>query len=722
MRSILAASLLLTAPLAAQARPDSTATDSVRRLPELEVVAERDPYRAPVSSFGSKLDLSPLDIPQSVGAVTREAMDDRQAVDLRETIRGVSGINFGRSATTELVIRGFNDNGSVTNFGASGGIYQINGLRNYLTDYVSDVQLVNVERVEVLKGSSGVLYGFNQPGGVVNLVTKAPLARPRYQVSIAGGTWERYRLTADATGPLTRDGRLLYRLNVGWITSPDYRDVNFNRNLILAPSLAFQAGPRTRIVVDGLVTRSRRLAWFDWGIPTRDADGVPILDRVSDQYSPHQQGDDTRLTAAGALATLTHDFSPALRFTSGVSLSGNDVVHQGHYPDFSPPDTAGDVPLLYRTFTGENRGVFASNYLTARLRTGGLDHELVAGVDLFSGSGSGIEISASNSSALPDNIAPANVYQPATAGLGPAGEPRLVSNYVFNGGYNYYERIGFVGVYLQDLVTVASRLKLLLGLRYDRHRAASGLGAPDVVNEPINPNLGAVYQPAPSVALYASFTQGFLPQLTQDPDLGGPFDPLYSRQVEAGVKTLWLDGRLSATASVYRIRRVNQLISAGDPAAPERLEQTGQTTSDGVELDFVGSPVPGISMILNYAYNNARVTISDDPDAIGRRLPNAPRHMGALWTRYARSRGPLAGLGLGFGVNLVGERLGGFSYTSYPAYTTLDAAVWYPVGHVTLALNGYNLGNRQYVAGIYSDFYAQRGQLRNVMLSASMTY
>jgi iron complex outermembrane receptor protein len=154
-------------------------------------------YAEGTSALGSRTELPLLELAQSLNVVSESVINDRQEINVKETIQHVSGVNYGRSATTELVIRGFNDNGAVTNVGAGGSLFLINGLRNYLSDYASDVMLVNVERVEVLKGANGVLHGFNQPGGVVNLVTKRPQPTARQSFQLGAGTWGRYRLAAD---------------------------------------------------------------------------------------------------------------------------------------------------------------------------------------------------------------------------------------------------------------------------------------------------------------------------------------------------------------------------------------------------------------------------------------------------------------------------------------------------------------------------------------------
>jgi iron complex outermembrane receptor protein len=690
-------------------RPDTAA------LPKMTIEAKRSSYADTSGAFGIKQQGSILEIPQTVQAIPRALIDDRQLTTVRESIKLFSGVNSGRSATNEFVIRGFNDNGATTSFGRTGSLFAINGLRNYFGAYESDIPLVNVDRLEVLKGASGVLYGANQPGGVINLVTKQPSMTPHYAGSVSGGSWGRYRMEADATGPIMRDAGVAYRFNAGYSNSPDYRDVFWNRGLTLAPTISYEPNDRTRAILEFAYNEAAREAWYDWGVPTKDAAGTWIFERVSDQYSAHQLGDNTTLRNVLAMLSVKHQVRDGITLNVAASVSGNSNVTRGHVPSGALPDTSGNMDLAYRVVDTDYSGIFLTNYL--QWETGGafLKHRLVAGVDVMGGSGRGREISAYNTPDLPSNVAPMNVFVPVY-------DIRRTSDYVFNDGYTIFTKAHFTGVYAQDLMSLGGRLNVLLGLRTDRHVTRTAIGGKQLNNNPVMPNIGIVGRLTNRLSLYASHTEGFEPQLTQDPAVGGPFDPLISKQWEGGAKALWRDGALTTTASLYRITREHELMSAGDAANPRKLVQVGRTQSDGVELDLAGRITTSWSMTANYAHNFARAVAAADPRSVGRRLPNAPAAMAAFWSRYDIDRGALRGLGLGGGVSHVGKRLGAFQYTEYEGYTLLDAALYYRVNDVALSLNANNLTDKRYLTGIWSDFYAQRGMPRNLMVKAGFAY
>lgn len=684
----------------------------VATLPGISVVAAEVRFADTLSAVGARMAIAPALLPYAVQSVSRDVIDERQQITIREGVRLLPGVLPGRSATNELVIRGFNDNGGVQNFSAFGSNFAVNGMRNYAAGYESDILLVNAERVEVVKGASGVLYGFNHPGGMINIVTKKPTAIPLRRFAVSGGTWGRARVEGDVSGSLSDDGRLRYRVSGGYFSSPDFRQVMFNRSYVIAPTVSYQPDDQTRVDLEAVFSRTNRTAWYDWGLPARDAAGRQVLDQVNRQYSAHQVGDGTLLASNALFATVERRLSPSVTWRTEASLASNSIDHNGHYPQFSRarPDSLGRVGLQYRLFNGENAGLFATSFLawsTSPERQ--VRHRLVLGVDLLNGDTRGRESSASNNTANPANVAPMSIREPVF-GVRPTG------NYVFTGGYTTNSRTVQSGLYVQDFVDVGDKVKLLAGLRADRFRTNEDIGAPSEENTPVLWNLGATWAVRPRSTVYVSSTSSFQPQIITDPTAGGPFDALKGQQVEVGMKHEADDGRWRAGLGVYRITRRNQLVSANDPNNENLLRQLGETTSDGVETELLGRLAPWLDLQGWYAWNFARVTVGDDPDVVDKRLPNAPEHSGAIWARVSPTSGRWRDLGLSLGLSGVGERFGAFDRNTYDGYVVTDAAVSWRAEQMTVSLNANNLFNRTYLSGIWSDFYSQLGQPRNVML------
>jgi iron complex outermembrane recepter protein len=218
----------------------------------------------------------------------------------------------------------------------------------------------------------------------------------------------------------------------------------------------------------------------------------------------------------------------------------------------------------------------------------------------------------------------------------------------------------------------------------------------DKTNFAFSPRAGIVYQPIEPVSLYFSYATAFDPSLFGVSATGAGFQPERGRQFEVGVKTNWLDNRLSTTLAAYQINRTNVLVT--DPDNPNFNLQTGEQTSRGVEFNLVGTPINGWNLSLSYAYTNAFVREDTNPEFVGDRLVNAPEHQAGLWSNYEIQNGNLAGLGFGLGLYYVSEREANLpnSGVRLPSYFRVDAGAFYRRGNWRVQLNVKNLTNIDY--------------------------
>ncbi|BAY67801.1 TonB-dependent receptor plug domain-containing protein [Anabaena sp. FACHB-709] len=205
---------------------------------ELVVTGERDSYRVPNASTATRTDTPLRDIPQSIQVVPQEVLRDRNAQTVFEAVETVSGVldgsnNYGAPGGTNI-IRGFIsfDSGSLRN-----------GFRDY--DYYSVSSIGTIEQVEVLKGPASVLFSAQEPGGVINTVTKKPLSTPYYNVAFQAGNYGFYQPSIDLSGPLTTDGNALYRLITSHRGTGSYIDFVNSNTTTIAPSITLKFGERT---------------------------------------------------------------------------------------------------------------------------------------------------------------------------------------------------------------------------------------------------------------------------------------------------------------------------------------------------------------------------------------------------------------------------------------------------------------------------------------------
>lgn len=682
-------------------------------LQEVVVNATNRRSYAVTTTANNKLPAQLLDLPLSIKVVGRSLIDDRQAFEFKETVKNIAGVNLA-TGSNDVMIRGFMNQGG----SASGSTQLINGSRNFYTGYTNDLNLTNIERVEFLRGPSSVLFGANSPGGSFNAITKKPLATERHSASASFGTWGRYRFDADLTGALSQDGKFLYRFNAGYQNEPDYRDFIYRRNFIVAPTFRYQPSDKTTIDVEFVYNQVARSTWYDWGVPTWNGDvfAVPIT------YTPHEPTDGVLLKNNLLMLQVEQKLSSNLTFFSNVNGSNHRLDGQAHSPSFFnpiPSATDSGVIRVYREFTEDNSGTFFGNYLVWKPQAGKIKFTITGGVDYFK-------------TKYYYNINQAGSFNgvPRINVFAPMYRQRSVNSYLPTGGFNDIAMVDFWGAYLINNIDISEKLKLMLSGRWDSYTFKNFPSKTPNDTKPFLPSAGVSYQPIKGVSIYGGWTKGFLPQNTQSPDFGGPFDPEYSEQVEAGIKREFAGGRLTTTLAVYEIKRRNVLVPKDPVNDPFGIKQsTGRAESKGVEFDLAGNITPNWSINSGYAYNDSRITQSTYEFELKRRANNAPFHSANLWTRYNVSTGALKGLGFAAGFYHIGSRTtdGTLSFPSptlqaLPAYTTVDAGLFYRAQNLVLNLNVENVFDKQYIYGASNAFYMQRGRPRNAMVRVQFLF
>ncbi len=263
--------------------------------------------------------------------------------------------------------------------------------------------------------------------------------------------------------------------------------------------------------------------------------------------------------------------------------------------------------------------------------------------------------------------------------------------------YFYTTRRDTLGIYLQDQITFADNLKVLVGGRFDtfqRKETELGETTGEESLSAFSPRVGIVYQPIQPISLYASYTQSFQPdRFFGRSATNEPFKPTEGTQYEIGIKAD-IDERLSATLAAFQITKTN--VVTPDPNDPDLSVQVGEQRSRGIELDIGGEILPGLNIIASYAYIDA-ITSEDNNIPVGNGLINVPEHAASLWTTCELQSGDLQGLGFGLGLYYVGDRNADLENTSIlPSYFRTDAAIYYKRDNWRLALNFRNLFNETY--------------------------
>lgn len=273
---------------------------------------------------------------------------------------------------------------------------------------------------------------------------------------------------------------------------------------------------------------------------------------------------------------------------------------------------------------------------------------------------------------------------------------------------------------------MSNNVKLLIGGRYDWTSSDLEIRSNDI-NEPVindgafSPRVGLVYQPSDTISLYTSYSTSFKPSsaFSINPD-GEAFQPTRGTQYEVGVKTDFLDRRLSATLAAYHITKTNVITS--DPNNSRFSIQTGEVRSQGIELDVAGELLPGWKIIASYAYTDAEVT-KDNATPVGNRLDNVPFNQASLWATYEIQKGNLRGLGIGFGLFYVGSRQVDLANsTELSSFLRTDAAVYYRRDGFNAAINIRNLFDIDYGSYAFGRNFIQRGAPFTITGSIGWTF
>lgn len=616
-----------------------------------------DGYDAPRAAAATRLNVPVIDTPFSVQVVPLRVIEDQNALGLEDVYANVSGVaEAGNTlnAQTEVrpIIRGF-----------EAAVPLRNGLR---ATTVGAVDLVNIESVEVLKGPASILYGALEPGGVLNYTTKKPLMAPRYELAQQFGSYGHSRTTLDATGPLNAGRTVAYRVNAAYQDSGSFRDALDLDRLAFMPSLTFRPDERNELFVDFSYSRERMP--YDSGVPF-GLDGEPLVPIDTFFGDPQLDGRNLQdyFTSVGYFRQLRDNVTVRTQFQfHRVHALNESLRHRGVRG--SP-----GAEVLRRRYQNEDRTdddyQFVADVISS-FDLGPTSHQALVGFDLAYQDSTFLRY-RQNLSNLPITADPQVRFMP------PAVQPQQTIL-----GNNRW-----AAVYFQDQISTLEdgRLKLLVGGRYD---TSQGEGERDgVVQSPTEADkftgrAGAGYSIVPSTLLFASVSQSFRPQFAGTVDISGRLlDPQTGLQYEGGFKFELFGGRFSSTASVYHIQKDNVPVFN----FPLFLE-TGAFTyfpgvaerSRGVELDFAGRVSEGLSLIVNYAYNDAEtIENAADPSEVGQQLGNTPAHLSRAWIAYDVPDGRLAGFGLGLGLRAQDAQRVQFDTLVLDGYAVVDLGVWY---------------------------------------------
>ena len=666
-------------------------------------------YKSDYSFLGTKMQSASINIPQSISAITKELIRDKMSFTLKDIATAASGVN-DYSAYDEYTIRGFRAENARL----------INGLRGYTTTYVSPM-LVNIERIEIVKGPVATLYGNSDPGGTINLVTKKPLAQKGGSIEFSGGKWDHYRIQGDITGPLNRNKTLLYRVNAGYDDTKSFRNHYFANSYQTAPSLSFMPNDKIKVNIDFSLSHIKTI--LDRGQPGFENDLT--LTSTPINLIATQPGDFLKETDYATNVLFSYKISRNISFNSGyLNYITQQNTNEHGINSYITPDS---VNLYFSTWNYHTATNTLTNYFTVHFNTHKISHQLLAGYDYIK---SKVELSQ-------------NYYEDANrfgVGRGIVGtfslkNPEYISESIDKYDVANYESDATEidasiyqtnGLYIQQQMSVG-KWKLLIGAREEFYRGAGD--DEDTNGEGINenvflPRIGLVYNLTPRVSLYATYNKGFDPfeVSTSTQEFDEPFKPIISELYELGAKANFFNNELSTSIAVYQLDLKNVAVNANDISNPDLYIQQGEDRSHGAEFEADGNILPNLTIAASYSYNITKVVKSKIAAEVGMPTANAPRHTSNTWITYTFTKGFLKGFAIAAGHQQVSQRYTLQKGLILPGYTIINAGLKYGYKHFLIAANFNNITNKNYWTGGYNTVYKWHGAPANFMISTGYSF
>lgn len=686
-RGLVLAAIFTTASSTADANEAELAT-AATAVADVIVTGRRHPaYKANTAAAGTKIDAAIRDIPQSIQVLDRELLDDLAITRAADLIKNVSGVyREGVGTDDRFVFRGF----TTSEFLRDGFPDRNRSFRDTAA----------TERIEVLKGPASVLYGRLEPGGTLNYVSKRPQFEPDSSVDIKADSEGLWRSTVDVD-TVTAGGELGVRVNGAYEHGENFRDFSFSDRHFGAAVMAWRPREGTSVSVEVEAMNDRRR--LDPGLPQFGKWPAPVpVSRTTNEP------DDEIFTQTRLIGyTVEHQLTAAWQLRHALR-AGEFRTQQNEARAARSTTLIDGVPRNVLQETGDPRwdGVVGrqASVSDSEQEQLNVQAEAIGDIEIFSMRhqllfGLDVDHFTKTQDSQRGAIVEANginLYQPVYGNFEPVGlAPESLSD----------SEIRTNAFYAQDLIELAAQWKLLVGARFDDSRSQTddlrrGTSA-SVEDDQLSPRAGIVWQPSDSLSLYTSYSEAFVPVIGQTFE-GELFEPTLGKQVESGVKSEWLDGRLGATVAVFRIVKDN--VSVSDPENTGFSIQTGQTTSDGVEFDLTGSPILGLRMVGNVSFADVRITKDTTAANIGRRPRNVPTRGGGLSVSYDLQGERWRGFGGRLGMHYVGERFGENSVSRppffLPSYTRWDAGFWYKAARWRLALNLENLFDKKYYVAV----------------------
>ncbi|QXG81312.1 TonB-dependent siderophore receptor [Rhodospirillum rubrum] len=650
----------------------------------------------------SKMPLEMREIPQSVSVIDRQRMEQQNLTDLDDVMEKATGVTVQpyQQLTTQYYVRGFQADSFEIDGSPVGIGYQAS----------SPQDMAVYDRVEILRGSNGMLHGSGNPAATINLVRKKPTDTFQSSVDLSGGSWDTYRGEADLGGPLIENGAVRGRLVGAYEKKGYFYDEAEQKTGLAYGVIEADLSDTTLLTLGGQYQAIDAVPNIA-GVPMA-ADGSDLGLSRSRYLNTDWSANDWRTVRA--FGALEHQWGGG--WTSKLSLeyekSSSDLKYGALYGSNIDAETGNGAILMpgaYR-FHDENRSV--DLHANGPFKLLGKDHHALFGLN------SNRRQHKVDTGTFETNIArPVNVYTWDPSSVPEPG----VSRYDTTSDSDTRE----AGFYAMGRFSIADPLTLVLGSRFSGWQQDTLTSSYSTGLQWI-PYSGLIWDFADDWSAYAGYTSVFQPQTSLTYD-GGILDPIEGRSYEVGIKGALYEDRLNVSAALFRIEQSNRAVE--DPDHPSVGRTTyyingGKVRSQGVELEVNGKVMPDWDVSAGYTYTDTKYL--EDPNNQGDEFSTTtPHHMFKLWTNYTLPWEEKR-WSVGAGLNAQSEitKTSNSITMKQSPYVTMDLRLAYRImPTVTASLNVKNISNEKYYQELFSPNWSNRyGEPRSVTFGVRATF
>jgi iron complex outermembrane receptor protein len=701
-------------------RLDFTLKENSQQLQEVVISGTRDSYKADRPSQSLRLKTALIETPQNIQVITREVLKDQQIISMSDgLVRNVSGavrMEHWGDLYTNITARGSQIQAFRNGF---------NVVNSYWGPLTEDMSFV--DHIEFVKGPAGFMLANGDPSGLYNVVTKKPTGQTKGEISFTLGSFDLYRTSLDLDGKLSKDGRLLYRLNVSGQNKKSHRANEFNNRYAIAPVVSYQLDDKTKLTFEYNYQNARMSDVGSFYVFSTDGYGT-----LPQDFTALPAGmPATKINDHSFYVNMQHDFNENWSITGQVSR----FIYTQQGSSMWPASVSPDGTMLRATSSWDAKSTMsmAQVFLNGELTTGAIRHRILTGIDIankeyFADWGQyhtldsvGAEFDTHN----PYYGTPVNGY-PKFDYSTPLEQRAQAIGGLMDQRYT--------GVYLQDeLGFMNNRIRLTLAGRYT-YVKQSEWGAEPIEAKHFTPRVGLSVSVNKQTSAYALYDQAFIPQAGRLSN-GDDVQPLTGNNVEVGIKRDWAGGRWNSTLSIYRILKNNELTAdPNSPPASGLSIELGQKRSQGIEFDVRGRITNAASLIANYAYTDSRVVeVADGITDVeeGDIVPGFAKHTVNTWLNYKIQRGALKGAGASLGFTYLAGRETYWDPSPDPSgvlpdYFKLDAGLFWEKDNLKITANVFNVLDKYLYSGSYyawlNAYYWQTDAPRNLRLSISYNF